>query len=572
MMNKKDVYGFLISIFKKYWARQVISILLIGITAILTVVFPLLFRQIIDVALPSKDMSLLLHYTLLMVIVLGLSMIFNYLGEVIFEFNALIAKTDLRKEILRKFSKIPYRTFTNEKPGELVSKLMSDLEMIGEVIARVLPVFTISILQIVGILIVMFYLNWQLSLLPLGALMLLMLVIRLINTKVQKFSLMERKAFGILSNVVINVIENIKTVKILTPLYWLDKYIDKYQRKYMGIDKKFILTIKVQGALTNLISGILALVLFSFGSFLILKGNLTLGTLMAFWAYLEALMNPIQLLMRINIVLGQAWGGVQRVSETLKAIEEPSETKEFPEGIKNLKVENLSFRYDRKKILESVNFELKGGSIVSLVGESGAGKTTILNILLGLYEPNKKKIHINGKDFSENLVTLRSKIVFVEQTTILFDHCSIKENIVLGRNISAETLKKIVTQTGIDRMAERFDKGLDTIVNEVNLSGGQKQLIAFARSLVSNPDMILLDEVTANIDSSTEENILKILTRLKKEGKVILVVAHRLSTVALSDKVFVLKDGLIIAEGKHSELLEKCDEFKRLYSLQAIEH
>jgi ABC-type multidrug transport system fused ATPase/permease subunit len=567
--EKKIVRRFVFKLFKVYWKRELLAAVLVGVMIALAVVFPLLIRLLIDVVIPSGNMDLLVKYVLLVVGLWFGSLIFTYFGEVVFETTALMAKSDLRKQLLEKMFVLPFDFFHKNKTGELVSRLISDLELVGTVIAQVFPILLLGVVQISAILAIMFAFNWKLTLLPLGFIVFSFLVIMLFNIMVEKRSKVEREKFGELAGVTSNIIDNMKLIRIAMPFAWVMNFFDRFQGDHVYAGKRFIKAIKIAGTLKTSINGLISFSLLAYGGYLVMKGEITVGILITFWAYVQSLFNPIQLLMQVNILLRQSWGGLLRTIEVLEAPEEVSDSSPRLENVRSISLENIEFGYGKKQILKGLSLELKKGEITTLVGESGAGKTTTLNILMGLQRPQSGTIYINGDPVS-NSASLRPLIGFVEQTPTLFERCTLLENITLGRSISEASLENIFERTNLDVLSRRFENGLDTLVADIQLSGGERQLVALARALVSKPQLLILDEITSNIDSKTEEIIQNTLLGLKSEGIIVLMVAHRLSTVLLSDRVALISNGVIVASGTHSELLNTSSEYKKLYSLQLI--
>lgn len=569
--ENKSVKRFLRTLFRGYWKRQVVTSILVIIESGGGILIPLVFKQIIDKAIPSGDYKILLNYILGLMGLLLLATIFSYLGEVWFEFTAIKVKKDLQREIINKFMRVPFKYFMTNKVGEQVSKLISDIEQVGILASQFFPIMFLALTQIFGILAIMFFLNWKLALLPIILMVISWFGIMIVNVKAEKLSQKERKKFGVLSDVILNILENIKILKIIHPLNWINKHFEKFQEDYIQTKKTFTRVIKLAAVLGNTIFGIIALALFWYGGYQILNGKMTLGVLIAFWAYMQALANPIQLLMQANVTYRSSYGSISRIKEILEYEEEIMEKEEIADmKIRKLELKNIKFKYKEKEILKGINMKLEEGKSYALVGKSGVGKTTTLNILTGLYRSSSGNIIVNDKDWTEKLTILRKKIGFVEQSPVFFKYCTIKENILMGRDIPDEEFEKIISETGVSRFVENFPQKIDTLLGEVNISGGQKQLLALARALVGTPDVLVLDEFTANVDSKTEEEIHKILHNEREKGKIILFVAHRLSTIQNSDKVFLLDDGKIEAEGPHDELINTSEKYRKLISLQMI--
>ena len=300
-----------------------------------------------------------------------------------------------------------------------------------------------------------------------------------------------------------------------------------------------------------------------------MRGEITIGVLIAFWAYVQSVFQPLQLFMQANMLIRESYGSLTRTIELLDSDEEIQSNSSSKKSFNSIRFNQISFGYEDKKVIRDFNLELNAAEITTLVGESGVGKSTILNILLGTLEPKNGFITVNDERI-KHLTSIRKYVGYVEQSPTLFENCSIKENVLLGRKVNEKQFKEIMIITNLDQIVKRFKNGIETLVSEVQFSGGEKQIIAFARALINDPQLIILDEVTANIDSKTERLIQDCLKTLRNEGKIILMVAHRLSSVLLSDKIVMLDEGIAIAEGTHKELFDDCEAYKNLYSLQVI--
>ncbi|AEX84663.1 ABC-type multidrug transport system, ATPase and permease component [Marinitoga piezophila KA3] len=540
-LEKKEIYNFLFKIFKRYWKRQIIAILFIGLMAISALVFPMLIKYMIDVVIPEKNFQILFKYIFIMIGVLIATSVISYLGEIIFEMNALIAKRDIRKEIIIKLTKLPYEFFMKINSGELISKLMSDLEMVGVVVSQVFPVFVLSILQIAGIIGMMFYLNWKLAMVPIILTIISLLILKIINKKAEHISIIEREKFGEITNLLVDIINNIKTIKVMNVYSWTEEMMDTILYNHYNVGKKFIKFIKLSGAIGNSINGLITVGVFGYGGYLIIKNEITLGTLIAFWTFIQTLMSPLQLLMKVNMVLRSSWGGIKRIVDITKYEEEKVEEKKI-ENINSIQLENIEYGFNNEKILETVNLNLQKGKIICITGENGVGKTTLFNVITGLYIPKKGKIKLNDKETIESNI-LRKHIGYVEQEPVLFKNCSIKENILMGRKISKEKFEEILKITDLEKIISKFENGIEEKVQNINLSGGQKQMIAIARALISEPQIILLDEFTSAMDAKNEEIIHEILKKLKKEGKIIVLITHRKSTLEICDEKLKIEKG-----------------------------
>jgi len=574
--NKKEkrvLNQFVRGLIGQYKYSQILTFFLISLQAAGNIVLPLLFQQIVDKSLPSGDMSSLMHYIMILVVVMVVALSTGYLGEILFEFTGLKVKKELNRRVIKKFLDVPYSFFIRNSSGELATHLISDIDNVTMMVSQILPITLLSLMQIAGILFIIFFMNWKLALIPVILFFVFYMLVAVINKQAQKKSLTERTLFGKMGAVIINILENIKFIKVGKPYGWLNSYFESHQENYIKSKKKLVLVLKLVGTLGNGMFGIIAFVVFSIGSYMVIKDMLTVGQLLAFWAYIQAIAGPLQLMIQVNMFKMSSYGSVKRVMGILDEKEEKRSDMVVPSVVSKLEAEDISFSFDQKSIIKNCSFSTRSGEITAIVGESGSGKSTIMNMLLGLYKAQEGNIFIYDGIKSYNITEYGiSGAGYLEQESMFFKEGTIKDNILLGREVKADKFNEITLKTGVDDFVKKFEKGYDTLISEVSLSGGQKQLLAFARIMVDDPQVLLLDEITSNIDSHTEEKIQELLKQEKGKNKLIIIIAHRLSTMKSADRILMLSEGKICCEGKHEELLSTNEHYRNLVPIQTDKH
>jgi ABC-type multidrug transport system fused ATPase/permease subunit len=574
--NKKEkrvLNQFIRGLIGQYKYSQILTFFLISLQAAGNIILPLLFQQIVDKSLPSGDMSSLMHYIMILVVVMVVALSTGYLGEILFEFTGLKVKKELNRRVIKKFLDVPYSFFIRNSSGELATHLISDIDNVTMMVSQILPITLLSLMQIAGILFIIFFMNWKLAFIPVILFFFFYMLVAVINKQAQKKSLTERTLFGKMGAVIINILENIKFIKVGKPYGWLNSYFESHQENYIKSKKKLVFVLKLVGTLGNGMFGIIAFAVFSIGSYMVIKDMLTVGQLLAFWAYIQAIAGPLQLMIQVNMFKMSSYGSVKRVMGILDEKEEKHSDMVVPPVVSKLEAADISFSFDQKSIIKNCSFSTRSGEITAIVGESGSGKSTIMNMLLGLYKAQEGNIFIYDGIKSYNITEYGiSGAGYLEQESMFFKEGTIKDNILLGREVKADKFNEITLKTGVDDFVKKFEKGYNTLISEVSLSGGQKQLLAFARIMVDDPQVLLLDEITSNIDSHTEEKIQELLKQEKGKNKLIIIIAHRLSTIKSADRILMLSDGKICCEGKHEELLNTNEHYRNLVSIQTDKH
>lgn len=484
---------------------------------------------------------------------------------------------DFRKHLFAHLQTLTVSFFTRRRTGELLSRLMSDVTVIQSIVTET-PIDAVKqLVTFVGGITFLLFMNWRLCLLILILLPLLVLVAKVFGRRLKSLSTSIQDQTAALSTLVEEVISGIRIVKSFVQTHReKDRFADQ-------VDQTLHLTLR-RAAIMAVFIPVISLMTFSsatavlwYGGRQVIEGVVTPGDLFAFVLFAGILIGPFSSAARVFAQVKEAQGATQRVFEILDAqpdICDQSGAQTLVTVDGHVRVEGVTFSYDaRHPVLSNLSFEAKPGELVALVGPTGAGKTTVINLLHRFYDPTEGRITIDGKDLRQ--VTVESwyrQVALVPQETILFGG-TILDNIRYGNMAANEA---VVLEASKAAHAHDFITGLpdgyQTLVGEkgVNLSGGQRQRIAIARAILKNPRILLLDEATSSLDAESERLVQEALQRLM-EGRTTFVVAHRLSTIQRADRILVLDKGKLVEEGNHAQLMARNGLYHYLYTIRLNE-
>ncbi len=501
------------------------------------------------------------------------SIVFGFLQSYIMAGIIQRVSYRLRKDISQKINKLPLNYFDTHKTGDVMSRVTNDVDTVAQSLSLAVSTTVTSAVQLILVAVIMFITNWQMGLttvisVPLSAVS--AVVIMKISHKYFKY---QQKILGELNGKAEEAYSGLQTIHAFGQE---NKFIDDFDKTNAKL-KKAMFKANSLSHLTHPIStfinklGYVAVCVV--GGLLVSGGNVDLGALAVFLIYVNLFQQPLSGLAQTTNVFQQASAAADRVFEFLEEKEQDKEGSKtaFNMGVTG-KVEfrNVKFGYTEDKIvIKNFNAVIEPGQKVAIVGPTGAGKTTLVNLLMRFYETDEGEIVIDGisiKDMPRKNV--RSLFSMVLQDTWFFDG-TVRENIAYTTGASEEEIKKAVKEAGLSHFVNGLPDGLDTKLDGESLSAGQKQLITIARAMVQNSPMMILDEATSNVDTSTEELIQEAMDRLAK-GKTSFVIAHRLSTIKNADLILVLKDGDIIEQGNHETLLAQNGFYANLYNSQFV--
>ena len=481
---------------------------------------------------------------------------------------------DLRRTLYNHIQKLSLSFHDQKRTGDLISRITSDIDTIQDFISQVLLGFIVNVLTLLGMLAVMFYLNWSFTLIALSVAPLLFIVVYSFTSRIKKASRDVRKKEGEIASIASEVLSSIHVVKAFTREEYEQ---ERFEKQSLETVESALAARSLKAKLTPLVEVIVAagtcLVLW-YGVRLVLAGTITPGSLLVFLLYLGKMYKPMRDLSKMTDTISKTQVGYERireVAETDREVRNLPGARSAPKLKGEIEFRHVDFKYaDRPLTLKDVNFKLEPGQVGALVGPTGAGKTTIASLIARFYEPSGGQVLIDGKDVRRyKIKSLRRQISFVLQESLLF-RAPIWQNIAYGRpEASRQEIIEAARLANADEFIVKLPEGYDTMVGErgVTLSGGQRQRIAIARAIVRNSPILILDEPTSGLDAASEELVFDALQRLM-EGRTSIVIAHRLATIQKADVIFVIDDGTIVQQGTHEELIEHGGLYADLYQTQ----
>ena len=481
---------------------------------------------------------------------------------------------DLRLRTYHHLQQLSLNYYNTHEMGTLLSTITADVQTIQNFASSSTLGILVDMFTIVAMLVIMFWLNWDFTMIAVGVTPFMLLMVSRFKKAVKKATREVRKQQ---SNVVAVVQQGLESMRVVKAFGRQDLEQEELSDVSKATVEAALKARRVKALLSPIVTVTVSLctafVLWRSSS-LILKGIMTTGALTVFLSYLTKFFKPVQDLATMTNTIAQTAVGVERVRAILEAndvIEERGDARE-PQPLKGeIKFENVAFAYNKDApVLTDVNFEIKAGQMVGVVGPTGGGKSTIVSLIPRFYDPSAGKVSIDGVDIRDyKLHGLRNQIAYVLQETVLF-RGTVAENIAYGRgSATRDEIVKAAKLANADEFIAKMPQGYDTMVGDRGdtLSGGQRQRIGIARALIRNNPILILDEPTAALDTESEQLVMEALERLMK-GRTVITIAHRLSTIRNSDKIVVLKGGVVAEEGTHDELMAKSGVYAELYHIQ----
>lgn len=537
-------------------------------------VFPIVVRDLINRVLPEKDVEQLLIGSALLLILYAVNFTVQFLVQYFGHIMSASIEHDMRRDIFAHIEKLSFRYFDNEKTGQLLSRITSDITEISDLSFRGPNDVLLCGVIMAGTLIIMLVMNWKLALL-IGFLLILKSIHTLkVNRKMKSAFRQNRAKAGEVSARAEESLAGIRLVKAFAQeKFELKRFCAKSRELRDSKFRSYKFVAYFSGSI-NFFTNFINVAVLLAGGYMITVNELAVSDLVAFFLYVNIFMRPVFRLTILAEVYQRGMAGFHRFEEIMHT--EPSiQDVPSPLPIQRLKgdiaFEHMSFGYDPNRlILKALNFKIQEGKTVAFVGETGAGKSTLISLLLRFYEPSSGRITIGGHDiqsFAQH--ELRQKIGLVQQDVFLFSD-SIAENIAYGREgAEPEEIFRAAKLAAADRFIADLPDGYDTMVGErgVKLSGGQKQRISIARVFLKNSPIVIFDEATSALDTETETLVQETLDKLAK-NRTTIIIAHRLSTIRNVDCIFVLDQGQLIESGTHEELLARKGKYYDLYEAQ----
>ena len=559
---------------KKYIKKILLSVFFTLILAASTSSVAYLLDPAIKELFINESTTMLYIIPLAIVLAFAIKGVSLYVAKVIMIRVAEEVRKDMQIDMFNSLIFADTKLIDKKHSGKFITNLTSDINMITNLVSTaILNLFKDS-LTLLGLLCVMFYQNWKLSLIAIIMIPLASFAAKKLGKRIGKVSTQAMDKAGILNTYLFEIFRNHKLTKIFQKEHYEKKRADFFINELKEKSKKIAEVFVRASPVMEFLTGIMIAFLIFYASKLVSQDELDVNSFFSFLAAMMLAYQPVRSLATINIAIQQGLAGAKRVLPIID--EKPEINDSNSEGELNLEngdiiFKNVSFSYEKdKQILNNINLKFSGKKMTALVGHSGAGKSTILNLIPRFYNVSSGDIKVDNKSiYQSSIHSLRKNISLVSQDTTLFDD-TVKNNIAYANlNASMEEIIDAAKQSFADEFINQLPNKYNTIIGEngVRLSGGEKQRLSIARALLKKSPIILLDEATSSLDADTEHKIQKAIAFLV-QGRTTVVIAHRLSTIINSEKIIVLNSGKIENEGSHEELLKKSDIYKNFYEQQ----
>jgi ABC-type multidrug transport system, ATPase and permease components len=559
---------------RPYWRRLLAALVLTALGAAVALVVPLGLRELVDAVFQDQNRTLLNWLTLALIGLFLLRSAAAFGGKYFLGWTGERMVADLRKRVYRHLHRQSLRFFTDNRTGDLTSRLTNDVGSVREAVKDALSNLLNQALSLVGSVVLMVILNWRLSLI------IFLIVPAVTGFAVyfgQKIRALARRIQDRLADTTAVAEEAIASIRVVKAFARSDYEVDRYDdavEDLFGTARYRVLVSALFESTVGLLFFAALVAIFWYGGIEVLAGRLTEGDLVAFIFYAFNIARSVGSMSQLYSTFNSAAGATERLFnllDTEPALRDAPDAVELPPIEGHVRLENVTFAYDEgNPVLREISFDVPAGQTVAFVGPSGAGKSTLMSLIPRFYDPQEGRITVDGHDLSAvTRRSLREQIASVSQEVQLFN-TTIGENIRYGRlDASDEAVAEAARAANAHGFIEDLPDGYDTEVGErgVKLSGGQRQRVAIARALLRDARLLLLDEATSSLDSESEALVQEALERLM-EGRTTFIIAHRLSTVQTADRLFVLDDGRIVQRGTHDELMREGGLYRRLASYQ----
>jgi len=568
-----------IQAFKEFiWPRKgiiLVGLILIVVSRLASLVLPLKSKELLDEIIPNQDMDGLINMVLIVAGAILVQAVTSFALTRLLSVEAQLLISKLRAKVQKKVLSFPISYFDNNKSGALVSRIMSDVEGVRNLVGTGLVQLFGGIVTAIISLFLLINISGKMTLFVL--------------TPVLLFAIIALKAFGYIRPIfrkrgVINsevkgrLTETLNGVRVIKGFNAEDQENISFEK---GVDrlfqnvKKSLTATAIMTSSSVFLLGMASVGIMGIGGAMIIEGTLTTGDFLAFTLLLGFMIAPIVQMSNIGSQLTEAFAGLDRTEEIMNMDSEACDqlrTIDLDRILGNVEFKDVSFSYEKgKEVIRNISFKAAKGSVTAFVGSSGSGKSTLASLVASFVNPDLGVITIDGNDISKvSLNSFRSQLGVVLQDDFLFEG-TIRDNILFPRPDASEIqLVEAVNASYVNEFTDRFEDGLDTLIGErgVKLSGGQRQRIAIARAVLADPRILILDEATSNLDAESESLIQKSLTELMK-GRTTFVIAHRLSTIRQANQILVIEKGEIAEQGTHAELIESQGRYFELFTYQS---
>jgi len=573
-MREKDLIKRVLSLVKPYKGRLILAMACMVLVSAFGSAQAYMVKPLLDKIFFEKNAAMLNLLPLALVLVFLAKGVFYYGYTYLLDVVGQSIVKDLRKQVFAHVHSLPISFFHNTPTGELIARVINDATLIQMAVSRALVGVLKDCFQVVGLLGVIFYLNWKLAAISVVFLPLAFIPVAHFGRKFRKLSTTNQQTVAQVSNLMHETITGHRIVKAFGMEEYEQNRFSSLVDKLFGVIKKDIRINSLQHPLMELIGGIGVSAVIWYGGHQVISGQSTPGTFIAFLTSLIMIYDPIKGVANINSPVQQGLAAAARVFsllDTKPEIVDRPDARTLPPFSREIRFEKVRFSYDGKtEVLKGIDLTVKKGEVLAIVGTSGGGKTTLVNLIPRFFDVTGGRITIDGLDIRDvTMKSLREQIAIVSQQTILFND-TIRNNIAYGDpDRSMEEIISAAKAAHALEFIEAFPEGFDTLIGEsgARLSGGQQQRLSIARALLKDAPILILDEATSALDTESEREVQRALENLMK-NRTTFVIAHRLSTVKNADRIIVIQEGRIVEEGDHDTLLEKEGVYTMLHRMQ----
>ena len=532
-------------------------------------------ESIQEIVEPKMDFTAIKNIALFLAIIYIASAIFSFFGHYIMATVSNNFAKDLRSKIITKINKLPLRYFDRNSTGDILSRITNDVDTVAQTMSQSIGSLVGAITLLIGSVIMMFVTNWIMAISAIVSSLLGFSIMAIILKKSQKYFIQRQVELGNMNGHIEEIYSGHNVVKVYNGKKDADEKFDKLNEKVFDAIRKSQFLSGLMQPIMAFIGNFSYVVVCVVGALLAMNGYITFGVIVAFIVYVRLFTNPLSQIAQAMTSLQSAAAASERIFEFIEAEEMSDEsalTKHLDrDKVKgNITFDHVKFGYDSDRIIiKDFSAKVKPGQKIAIVGPTGAGKTTMVNLLMKFYEINSGDIKIDGVSINElTRENVHDLFTMVLQDTWVFNG-TVRENIVYNReNVSDYELKQVCKVVGVDHFIKSLPNSYDTVIEDNDsISSGQKQLMTIARGMLDNAPFLILDEATSNVDTRTEELVQKAMDKLM-EGRTSFIIAHRLSTIKNADLILVMNEGNIIEQGSHDELMKQNGFYASLYNSQ----